>query len=286
MGVDRHKVNDALAQLFQDFGVEIVDSALDDAVHRLSDTLDALLEEQEPKPLSPKRALDLAIFALNTGLHPDASSAEDLATLDRDSEAAILTLVEIRNRYETESAQVGGPTTHTMTITPEALAALEEKAGLPHDESAICTLTINVDVEPQDDDDEVQEQARAAMIDLLQSGCEIQVQRPERPDEIITSPSGWTYRSSQENGDQVNCQRCGKPLNDDKPIYTNKDGYAFDSEECILADHDEGETLHKFDAKREGACDTWVCKECGDTPEGLMHNNTQRSIEPLLWEGE
>ena len=101
---------------------------------------------------------------------------------------------------------------------------------------------------------------------------------------IIESPSGWTYQSSQENGDQVNCQQCGGALDDDLPIYTNHDGYAFCSEECILADHDVDEELHAF-RRRE---DKWpdLCVECGDTAEGLMHNNTDRNVEPLLWMGE
>lgn len=97
---------------------------------------------------------------------------------------------------------------------------------------------------------------------------------------IINSPSGWTYQSSQENGDFVNCQQCGGYLNDDDPIYTNKDGYAFCSEFCILDDHDDQEGLHAFEPSHIGH----YCSECGDTEEGLMHNNTERNIEPLLWE--
>ena len=62
-------------------------------------------DETPPEPLTPKRALDMAIFAINTWLFPDASTQEDMNTLDKEGEAAILTLVEIRSRYETESAQ-------------------------------------------------------------------------------------------------------------------------------------------------------------------------------------
>lgn len=46
-------------------------------------------------------------------------------------------------------------------------------------------------------------------------------------DEVVESPSGWSYRSSQENGDQVDCQGCGDPLNDDLPIVNDEEGYAF-----------------------------------------------------------
>lgn len=109
---------------------------------------------------------------------------------------------------------------------------------------------------------------------------------------IIESPSGWVYDSSQENGDQVDCRACGNTLNDDLPIYTNHDGYAFCSEACILFDHDVDEELHAYVPKRDedheaGEDQSWSdydsCKECGDTEEGLMHNNTERNVEPLLY---
>lgn len=45
-------------------------------------------------------------------------------------------------------------------------------------------------------------------------------------DELVESPSGWSYRESQENGDNVDCRGCGSPLNDDEPIYNDSDGYA------------------------------------------------------------
>lgn len=43
---------------------------------------------------------------------------------------------------------------------------------------------------------------------------------------IIESPSGWSFRASQENGDTVDCQGCGSPLDDDFPIVNDDDGYA------------------------------------------------------------
>lgn len=45
-------------------------------------------------------------------------------------------------------------------------------------------------------------------------------------DTMIHSPSGWSYRESQENGDRVDCRECGDPLNDDFPIDNDRDGYA------------------------------------------------------------
>lgn len=44
---------------------------------------------------------------------------------------------------------------------------------------------------------------------------------------IIESPSGWSYRESQENGDQVDCHGCGNPLDDDLPIVNDGDGFAY-----------------------------------------------------------
>lgn len=98
---------------------------------------------------------------------------------------------------------------------------------------------------------------------------------------IITSPSGFTYRSEQENGDNVDCWTCGTSMSDDEFILTNRDGYAFCCEGCILEDHDAGEELHSYYANGD---EFPTCEECGDTEEGLMHNNTDRNIEPLLWE--
>ena len=100
----------------------------------------------------------------------------------------------------------------------------------------------------------------------------------------IVSGSGWVFQIEQENGDWVDCWSCGRKLNDDYAIYSNHDGYAFCSEACILADHDNGETLHAFEAT-EPYDEDWIpiCKICGDTDTGLMHNNTERNVEPLLY---
>lgn len=58
-------------------------------------------------------------------------------------------------------------------------------------------------------------------------------------------------------------------------------GFDYSNEEIsLLRDHDEGETLHAFVASK-GCCGNH-CKECGDTAEGLMHNNTWRNVEPLM----
>lgn len=50
-------------------------------------------------------------------------------------------------------------------------------------------------------------------------------------------------------------------------------------EAALLRKHDEGETLHPFVADGD---DSSFCAECGDTEEGLMHNNTWRNVEPLM----
>lgn len=44
---------------------------------------------------------------------------------------------------------------------------------------------------------------------------------------MIHSPSGWSYREEQENGDQVDCWSCGNPLDDDYPIVNDREGYAY-----------------------------------------------------------
>jgi len=56
------------------------------------------LEPEEPTPemLTYKEALDLAIFAINTLMHPDASEPEDIDRLERMSESVVMTLADIR----------------------------------------------------------------------------------------------------------------------------------------------------------------------------------------------
>jgi len=44
-----------------------------------------------------KEALDMAIFAINTLMHPDASSDEDVARLELHAEEIIDTLVDMRS---------------------------------------------------------------------------------------------------------------------------------------------------------------------------------------------
>ncbi len=60
-----------------------------------------------------------------------------------------------------------------------------------------------------------------------------------------------------------------------------------EAEADLLRKHDKSEELHGFFAREdceddENSVDWEVCGECGDTPEGLMHNNTWRNVEPLL----
>jgi len=45
-------------------------------------------------------------------------------------------------------------------------------------------------------------------------------------DPVVESPSGWSFRESQENGDNVDCWECGDTLNDDYPIVNDSEGYA------------------------------------------------------------
>ena len=55
------------------------------------------------------------------------------------------------------------------------------------------------------------------------------------------------------------------------------------SEAILLAEHDENEELHSYSPKPDADyLEDWCCDECGDTSEGLMHNDTWRNVEPLL----
>jgi hypothetical protein len=50
------------------------------------------------------RALSLAIFAINTLMHPDASAAADVDELEAQSDEVIEALVELRNIYRATKA--------------------------------------------------------------------------------------------------------------------------------------------------------------------------------------
>jgi hypothetical protein len=57
-------------------------------------------EEREPVQMSYKEALDYAIFAINTIMHPDATSDEDFYRLDAESDNVIATLVDLREAVQ------------------------------------------------------------------------------------------------------------------------------------------------------------------------------------------
>jgi hypothetical protein len=67
-------------------------------------------------------------------------------------------------------------------------------------------------------------------------GNEVILKRDEV--EVIESPSGWSFRASQENGDEVDCAACGDALNDDHPIVNDAEGYAY-HEDCLGVEFDE-----------------------------------------------
>lgn len=54
-----------------------------------------------------------------------------------------------------------------------------------------------------------------------------------------------------------------------------------EEEITLLMIHDADEELHSF-ISRQSPLLAWQCAECGDTAEGLMHNNTWRNVEPLM----
>lgn len=64
-----------------------------------------------PDPTTAQGALDLAIFALNTLAHPDASSAEDFAHLDENTDKAIEKLAGLRDALPELLEVLGDPWT-------------------------------------------------------------------------------------------------------------------------------------------------------------------------------
>lgn len=43
----------------------------------------------------------------------------------------------------------------------------------------------------------------------------------------VESPSGWSYRVEQENGDRVDCWACGHPIDDDAEIENDDHQFAY-----------------------------------------------------------
>ena len=77
--------------------------------------------------------------------------------------------------------------------------------------------------------DESDPDARRAVRD---SGLDVPADIAEwASDPVVHSPSGWSFRESQENGDNVDCWECGGPLDDDFPILNDNEGYAI-HEDC------------------------------------------------------
>lgn len=68
-------------------------------------------------------------------------------------------------------------------------------------------------------------------IDWIEShpkaGAEITMDEIVDEGVVIESPSGWKFREEQENGDQVDCWTCGKPLDDNYPIVNDARGFAY-----------------------------------------------------------
>lgn len=83
---------------------------------------------------------------------------------------------------------------------------------------------------------------------------------------VVSSPSGWSYISSQENGDRVDCQGCGNPLNDDLPIKNDEKGYAYHAT-CLQEpvypasrDNNRGFSRGKYIQTYKG-CGRWRLRE-------------------------
>jgi hypothetical protein len=57
-------------------------------------------DDREPVQMSYKEALDMAIFAINSWMHPDASSDVDLDDLEARADDVIATLVDMRETVQ------------------------------------------------------------------------------------------------------------------------------------------------------------------------------------------
>ncbi len=81
----------------------------------------------------------------------------------------------------------------------------------------------------------------------------------------------WECFTCGADNEDTLCRDCGSP---------NYEALGQTAEEAaLLSEHDEGKELHPYN----GAVDThWRCLTCGDTEEGLMHNDTWRNVEPLM----
>lgn len=67
--------------------------------------------------------------------------------------------------------------------------------------------------------------------------------------ETVESPSGWSYRAEQENGDSVDCRACGNGLDDDLPIVNDPEGFAYHGP-CVPVYYAIGDTTTPEPADR------------------------------------
>jgi hypothetical protein len=103
-------------------------------------------------------------------------------------------------------------------MTPEWVIEELEEAGL---DEALALVA-----------DEVDPNARRA---LRESGLSVPADVAKwASDPVVEVPSGWSFRESQENGDNVDCWECGDSLDDDLPILNDAEGYAVHAE-CASA---------------------------------------------------
>lgn len=94
------------------------------------------------------------------------------------------------------------------------------------------TVTLRIAYDPEDGEGPPSTWDWTAIIDSRDDVVVVSADEPVEYNPIIESPSAWSYRRSQENGDQVDCQECGDPLNDDLPIVNDAEGYAY-HEGCL-----------------------------------------------------
>lgn len=94
------------------------------------------------------------------------------------------------------------------------------------------------------------------------SGTEWMFATLSAPSVKIESPSGWSYMSDQENGDNVDCHDCGNALNDDRPIVHDANGYAYHGGCLVGTCYQCGGDSVRIVPDPDGVADL-ICLHCG-----------------------
>jgi hypothetical protein len=117
-----------------------------DHPHEVPDTAEMLELAVPPEPerveqLSYREALDYALFAVNTWMHPDASDGRDIIALEANSDAVIATLVDIRDVVQGAPAPAPDYDTSRQTFMDAINLGIEVESDDPAFGSDVKALT-------------------------------------------------------------------------------------------------------------------------------------------------